>query len=68
LRANPAAWAYWQSETPSYRRGCAGWIVDAKREATRERRLADLTSDSAAGRRVKPFRDFDGPGTRRSGG
>lgn len=59
LRANAAAWAYWQAETPSYRRDAARWVLSAKREQTRERRLADLISDAAAGRRVRPFRYFE---------
>jgi uncharacterized protein YdeI (YjbR/CyaY-like superfamily) len=59
LRRDARAWAYWQAEIPSYRRACVDWILDAKREETRERRLADLIADSAADRRVKPFRYFD---------
>ena len=49
------AWAYWQSETPSYRRTASSWVLSAKRPETRERRFASLVADSAAGRRVKPF-------------
>jgi uncharacterized protein YdeI (YjbR/CyaY-like superfamily) len=59
LRADKAAWAYWTAETPSYRRGVIQWLLDAKREETRERRLADLIDDSAAGRRIKPYRYFE---------
>ena len=59
LRRDARAWAYWQAEIPSYRRGCVDWILDAKREETRERRLTDLIADSAAGRRVKPYRYFE---------
>jgi uncharacterized protein YdeI (YjbR/CyaY-like superfamily) len=59
LRRDAQAWAYWQAETPSYRRSTADWVLDAKREETRERRLAELIADSAAGRRVKPFRYFE---------
>ncbi|MDQ4086018.1 MAG: YdeI/OmpD-associated family protein [Actinomycetota bacterium] len=55
LRADPAAWAYWQSSTPSYRRTATYWVMSAKREETRARRLATLVTDSAAGRRVKPL-------------
>jgi uncharacterized protein YdeI (YjbR/CyaY-like superfamily) len=55
LRADAEAWAYWQAETPSYRRTVTYWIMSAKRPETRERRFATLIGDSAAGRRVKPF-------------
>ncbi|HUG48173.1 MAG TPA: YdeI/OmpD-associated family protein [Candidatus Limnocylindria bacterium] len=65
LRANDGAWAGWQAETPSYRRGAVGWVLEAKREETRERRLAELIADSAAGRRIKPYRYFDQPRARR---
>lgn len=54
--ASTPAWAYWLSETPSYRRTTAHWVVSATREETRARRFAALLADSAAGRRVKPFR------------
>ncbi|MGH2462552.1 MAG: YdeI/OmpD-associated family protein, partial [Candidatus Limnocylindria bacterium] len=52
----PAAWAYWQARPPGYRRQAAFWILSAKQEATRERRLAALIEDSVAGRPVKPLR------------
>ena len=55
FRADPDAWAYWDSETPSYRRTATHWATSAKREETRERRFAMLVADCAAGRRVKPF-------------
>jgi len=65
LRADDAAWRYWQAETPSYRRGVAQWLLDAKREETRDRRLAELVADSAAGRRIKPYRYFEATQTGR---
>lgn len=55
LKADDAAWRYWQAQTPGYRRGATWWVISAKREATRERRLATLIADSAAGRVIKPF-------------
>jgi uncharacterized protein YdeI (YjbR/CyaY-like superfamily) len=57
FEADAAAWAYWQRETPSYRRTAAHWVLSAKRPETRERRFATLIDDSAAGRRAKPFID-----------
>lgn len=55
IKAQPAAWTYWQAQTPSYRRQAAFWILSAVRPETRERRLASLIEDSAAGRPVKPL-------------
>jgi len=56
LRANSAAWADWQSRPEGYRRQVSHWVMSAKRESTRERRLAALIEDCAAGRKVKPLR------------
>ena len=56
LKANPAAWEYFQSRPPSYRRAAVHWVTSAKRPETRERRLGALIEDSAAGRPVGPLR------------
>lgn len=53
LRANDDAGAYWEGQSPSYRRQAAFWVVSAKRDETRARRLQQLIADSAAGRRIK---------------
>jgi uncharacterized protein YdeI (YjbR/CyaY-like superfamily) len=52
FRAEPKAWAYFQGETPSYRRGCLAWLADAKRAETRERRLLVLIECSGKGGRI----------------
>jgi len=41
LRANPAAWQTFQRLAPSQQRNYLGWILDAKRQETRERRAAE---------------------------
>jgi uncharacterized protein YdeI (YjbR/CyaY-like superfamily) len=56
LRANPAAAEYFDRRPPWYRRTAIHWIVSAKREETRLRRLAQLIEDSAAGVDIKPLR------------
>ena len=53
LRKDKAAWQYWENETPWYRRIVTRWIMEAKREETREKRLSELIEASAAGRRIK---------------
>jgi uncharacterized protein YdeI (YjbR/CyaY-like superfamily) len=55
LEANAAAWAYFQSKPPSYRKPAIWWVISAKRPETRARRLATLIADSAAGRTIKPL-------------
>ena len=51
--ANAAAWQFFQKQPPSYRSVCTFWVVSAAKEETRERRLQQLISDSAAGRRIR---------------
>jgi uncharacterized protein YdeI (YjbR/CyaY-like superfamily) len=53
LQVNPEAWAFWQAQTPTYRRAATWWVVSAKQESTRQRRLDALISDSAAGRQLR---------------
>ena len=55
LRANPRAWEDFQARPPSYRRAATHWVMSAKREPTRERRLAQLIDCSAQGRTVPPL-------------
>jgi uncharacterized protein YdeI (YjbR/CyaY-like superfamily) len=52
FRANPEAWSFFQAQPAGYRKTATGWVVSAKREATREKRLATLIDDSAHGRRL----------------
>jgi uncharacterized protein YdeI (YjbR/CyaY-like superfamily) len=55
FEASTAAWAYFTARPPSYRKPALWWVVSAKKPETRERRLATLIADSAAGRRLKQF-------------
>jgi uncharacterized protein YdeI (YjbR/CyaY-like superfamily) len=53
FRSNKKAWENFSAMPPSYRRPATWWVVSAKKPETRERRLATLIEDSAAGRRIK---------------
>lgn len=53
FRANAAAWEFFESQAPWYRRTAIHLVVSARRPETREKRLAQLIEDSAAGRRIK---------------
>lgn len=55
LAADAKAHADWQARPPFYRRAATRWIVDAKQEATRERRFATLLDCSRRGRKVPPL-------------
>jgi uncharacterized protein YdeI (YjbR/CyaY-like superfamily) len=50
FRANKKAWEFYQAQAPWYRRTSCWWVMSAKREETRQRRLQTLIADSAAGR------------------
>ena len=52
FRADRSAWSFFQAQPPGYRRTVIWWIVSAKREETRARRLRILMEDCAAGRRI----------------
>ena len=54
--ANKRAWKFFQSQPPGYRALVTNWIITAKQETTRDRRLATLMKDSAEGRRIAQFR------------
>lgn len=56
LREVPEAWDFYRSQPDGYRRDSARWVMDAKREETRRRRLEQLVADSREGLRIKPLR------------
>lgn len=56
LRANEKAWAFFRSQPPGYRKMATAWVVSAKREDTRRRRLETLIRDSERGLRIGPLR------------
>jgi uncharacterized protein YdeI (YjbR/CyaY-like superfamily) len=53
LRANQAAWNFFQAQAPSYRKIMGWWVVSAKQEATREKRLQKLIAESAREKRIR---------------
>jgi uncharacterized protein YdeI (YjbR/CyaY-like superfamily) len=55
FRANEKAWAFFQSQPPGYRKTATWWVLSAKKNETRQRRLATLIQDSEAGRKIKPL-------------
>ena len=55
FRANRRAWAWFEAQAPSYRRSATWWVMSAKREETRARRLAVLIASSAKGAKAPPF-------------
>lgn len=62
FRANKRAWTFYQAQAPWYRRTSCWWVMSAKQETTRSRRLSQLIQDSAAGVRIKPLQATKLPG------
>lgn len=52
FRANKKAWAFWESCPPYYKRVVSFYIMGAKREETRERRLENVLRCSEKGERL----------------
>ncbi len=55
FRANKKAWAFFQAQAPGYRKTAIWWVISAKREETRQKRLATLIQDSQNGRTIGPL-------------
>ena len=64
LRKNKAAWEFFRTQPPWYRKAVSWWIVSAKKEETRLKRLGELMACSARGERIPALTR---PEPRRSG-
>ena len=52
MAADKPAWDYFQALAPSYRRLYCRWVASAKKEETRQKRLAELIATMRAGRKL----------------
>jgi uncharacterized protein YdeI (YjbR/CyaY-like superfamily) len=64
FKVNRAAWAFFDAEPPGYRRTAIWWVMSAKREETRLKRLRTLIADAAKGQRIRLLRRPDAPNGR----
>jgi len=55
MKRNRAAWTFFQAQTTYYRKTAIWWVVSAKKEETRLRRLDKLIEDSSKGRAISPL-------------
>jgi hypothetical protein len=55
LRQNTAAWDFFQAQPAWYRKAAEWWVISAKKEETRLKRLEQLIEDSASGRTIPPL-------------
>jgi uncharacterized protein YdeI (YjbR/CyaY-like superfamily) len=53
FKANKKAWKYFDQMPPSYKKPVINWVMSAKQEETRLRRLATLIKDSEEERKIK---------------
>lgn len=56
LKANRAAWTFFQAQPASYRKAAMWWIVSAKQDATRLKRLTQLIELSAQSQLIPQFK------------
>lgn len=56
FKANKKAWDFFQSKPPSYRKPALWWIMSAKQEETRLRRLDQLIKYSESGEKIPPLK------------
>ena len=52
LKKNSAAWKFFHAQSPYYKKAMNWWVLCAKKEETRLKRLNKLIEDSAHGRRI----------------
>jgi uncharacterized protein YdeI (YjbR/CyaY-like superfamily) len=56
FRANNKAWAFFEAQPAGYRRIATWWVMSAKKQETRDRRLTTLIDDSAKRLRLPDLR------------
>lgn len=56
FQENKSAWTFYKSLSPSALKASIWWVISAKQEATRQRRLAEFIQCCAEGRKIKHLR------------
>jgi uncharacterized protein YdeI (YjbR/CyaY-like superfamily) len=56
IKAQPKAWDFFQNLPPGYKKQTVHWVMQAKREATRQKRLTILIESATEGKRVPHLR------------
>jgi uncharacterized protein YdeI (YjbR/CyaY-like superfamily) len=56
FKANKKAWKYFKSAAPSYQKTTTRWVMSAKQESTRLKRLNELILDCTTGKKIKAMR------------
>ena len=53
FKANKSAWKYFKSTAPIYQKTTTRWVMSAKQETTRLKRLDELIRDCTIGKKIK---------------
>lgn len=53
FKANKKAWEFYQTTTPTYRKITTRWVMSAKQESTRLKRLNELINDCSVRKNIK---------------
>ena len=56
IKANKKAWAFFEALAPSYKKNSIHWVMSAKKEETRLRRLEILIKSSEEGQKIPQLR------------
>ncbi len=64
FQSHEKAWSFYQTQAPSYRKAAEHWVMGAKKEETRAKRLAQLVDVSYRGLRLP---HLTSPGKKREG-
>ena len=56
IKRHPKAWVYFDKLAPSYKKATIHWVMSAKQEATKLRRLAVLIKSSEEGKKISMLR------------
>ena len=60
FRKQAVAWRFWDAQPQGYQRMMCWFVMSAKRDDTRVRRLDRLIAECAAGRRIEPMKPATG--------
>lgn len=55
FKKNKKAWAWFEKQIPSYKKPAKNWVMSAKQEITREKRLQQLIHDYENEKKIKPL-------------
>ena len=53
FKSNKKAWQFFENMAPSYKRSAIHWVMNAKQERTKLKRLDELITDSESARKIK---------------